>query len=277
MYQKQEHCDPANPADANRGDYWDHVAFDPVHKLVVNVVPGARGLEEAEAVVADFHRRTGGRVMDVMTTDGYPAYETAILQTYGVTVTPGPTGRPGRPKAPYQAVPAGLNYATVEKRREKGRVVEIVCRIIFGTLAAVLAALKRSKVSRAINTAFVERYHATDRHRNARKARKTYRFSKDWRQHEAVTYFTMYSYNFCWAVRTLQARDENGDLAEADPGDGGGPGRPHLDAIGVVEVPSRSTCVGHQGSFAGRCFYWTENELTPISPPTPFFLGIIPK
>ncbi len=169
MYQQQEHCDPANPADANWGDYWDQVAFDPVHKRLVNVVPGARGLEEAEAVVADFHRRTGGRVMDVMTTDGYPAYETAILQVYGETVTPGPTGRPGRPKAPYQAVPAGLNYATVEKRREKGRVVEIVCRMIFGTLAAVLAALKRSKVSRAINTAFVERYHATDRHRNARK------------------------------------------------------------------------------------------------------------
>ena len=63
-----------------------------------------------------------------------------------------------------------------------------------------------SKVSRAINTAFVERQNGTDRHRNARKARKTYRFSKDWRYHEAVTYLTMYSYNFCWPVRTLGSR-----------------------------------------------------------------------
>ncbi len=186
------------------------MAFDPEHKLVVSVVPGDRSVENAEAVVADFRRRTEGRVMDLMTTDGYPAYETAILHTSGEQVIPPRTGRPGRPKAPYTAVPKGLNCATVEKRREKGRGVEIICRIIFGTLAAVLVALVRSRVSRVINTSFVERYHATDRHRNARKARKTYRFSKDWRQHEAVTYFTMYSYNFCWPVKTLRVRSDEG-------------------------------------------------------------------
>ncbi len=49
------------------------------------------------------------------------------------------------------------------------------------------------------------------------RARKTYRFRKDWRQHEAVTYFPMYSYNFCWAVRTLQARDENGIWRKQTP------------------------------------------------------------
>ena len=59
--------------------------------------------------------------------------------------------------------------------------VEIGTRVVFGTMAAVLAALGMSKVSRTINTAFVERQNGTDRHRNARKARKTYRFSKDWR------------------------------------------------------------------------------------------------
>jgi IS1 family transposase len=79
----------------------------------------------------------------------------------------------------------------VTKRREKGRVVEVGTRVVFGTIAAVLAALGASKVSRAINTSFVEREHATDRHRDARKARKTYRFSKDWRFHEAVTYLTL--------------------------------------------------------------------------------------
>jgi hypothetical protein len=37
---KAEHCDPA---DARRGDSWDHVAFDPEHRLVVAVVPRANG------------------------------------------------------------------------------------------------------------------------------------------------------------------------------------------------------------------------------------------
>ena len=52
----------------------------------------------------------------------------------------------------------------------------------------------------------VERHNGTDRNRNARKARKTYCFSKDWWIHRAVTFFTMYSYNFCWPVRTLRKK-----------------------------------------------------------------------
>ncbi len=155
--------------------------------------------------------------MNLMTSDDYPAYETAILHAYGETVTPPRTGKPGRPKAAYQAAPAGLNYAVITKRRVKGRVVEVGTRVVFGTVAAVLLALGMSEVSRAINTAFVERENATDRHRNARKARKTYRFSKDWRYHEAVTYLTLYADNFCWPVRTLRVRDDRGHWRPRSP------------------------------------------------------------
>ena len=119
--------------------------------------------------------------------------------------------------APDKVPPAGMNYATVEKRREKGRVVEIVTRVVFGTLAAIQAVLARSEVSREINTSFLERRNATDRHRNARKVRKTYTFSKDWQVHEAMTYFTLYSYNFCWPVRTLNERDEQGHWQRRTP------------------------------------------------------------
>lgn len=120
---KQKHCDRADPADDHKGDYWDHVAFDPEHRLVVGVVPGARTIENTEALVADFHRRTEGRLMNLMTSDASPAYETAILKTSGETITPPRTGRPGRPRAPYKVAPEGLKYAVVEKVREKGRVV----------------------------------------------------------------------------------------------------------------------------------------------------------
>jgi hypothetical protein len=118
---------------------------------------------------------------------------------------------------PDKVPPAGMNYATVEKRREKGRVVEIVTRVVFGTMAAVQAVLAKSKASRRINTSFLERENATDRHHNARKVRKTYTFSKDWRVHEAMTYFTMYSYNFCWPVRTLNERDDGGRWRKRTP------------------------------------------------------------
>ena len=192
------------------------MAFDPEHRLVLAVVPGARDAESVEEVVDEVKQRTGGRVLDLMTSDDYPAYETAILNAYGQEVTTTPTGRPSRRMAPEKVPPPGLNYATVEKRREKGRVVEVLTRVVFGTMAAVQAALARSKASRRINISFLERQNATDRHHNARKVRKTYTFSKDWRVHEAMTYFTMYSYNFCWPVRTLNERDDEGRT-----GDGG--------------------------------------------------------
>jgi IS1 family transposase len=184
------------------------VALDPETRLVLAVVPGARDAEAVAEVVGEVKDRTGGRVLDLATSDDYPAYETALLNAYGREVATTATGRPVRKMVPDKAPPPGMNYATVEKRREKGRVVEIVTRVVFGTLAAVQAALAKSKVSRAINTSFLERQNATDRHHNARKVRKTYTFSKDWRVHEAMTYFTMYSYNFCWPVRTLNERDE---------------------------------------------------------------------
>jgi IS1 family transposase len=214
---KEKNCDPGDPADDRKGDTWDHVAIDAESRLIISVVPGARTAESVVAVVEDVKRRTGGRLMALITTDGYPAYEEALLQAYGETITPPRTGRRGRPKAPYKVAPAGLTYAVVEKTREKGRVVSIATRVVFGTMAVVIAALGMSRVSRAINTSFVERQNGTDRHRNARKARKTYRFSKDWRHHEAVTYLTMYVYNFCWPVRTLRIRDEEGRWQKRSP------------------------------------------------------------
>jgi hypothetical protein len=193
------------------------VALDAESRLVLSVVPGARDAESVEAVVADTKQRTGGRVMGLMTSDDDPAYETAILNTYGQEVTTTPTGRPSRRMIPEKVPPPGLNYATVEKKREKGRVVEILTRVVFGTMAAVMAVLARSKASRSINTSFLERQNATDRHHNARKVRKTYTFSKDWRVHEAMTFFTMYSYNFCWPVRTLDEPDEQGRNRKRTP------------------------------------------------------------
>jgi hypothetical protein len=193
------------------------VALDAESRLVLAVVPGARDTEAVEEVVGEVKGRTGGRALDLVTSDDYPAYETALLNAYGQEVATTATGRPVRKMVPDKAPPAGMNYATVEKRREKGRVVEIVTRVVFGTMAAVQAVLARSKASRRINTSFLERQNATDRHHNARKVRKTYTFSKDWRVHEAMTYSTMYSYNFCWPVRTLRIKGEAGRWQHRTP------------------------------------------------------------
>jgi hypothetical protein len=64
---------------------------------VISVVVGERTAKSVVVVVEDFKRRTGGRLMDLITTDGYPAYEDAFLAAYGETITPPRTGKRGRP------------------------------------------------------------------------------------------------------------------------------------------------------------------------------------
>jgi IS1 family transposase len=201
---KEKRCRPGHAADLLRGDCWDHVALDPEHRLVVSLVVGRRTEEMTRLLVEDFHRRTGGRLPRLMTSDELPAYAEAIRQVYGQEVQPERTGRRGPPLASRREVPAELVYATVHKVRQNNRVVGVETRLIFGTAALLALALLLSLVSERVNTVFVERHNGSDRHRNARKVRKTYRFSKDWEVHVATTYFTTLSANFCCQVRTLR-------------------------------------------------------------------------
>jgi IS1 family transposase len=213
--EKQENCDPLDPADEQKGDWWDHKGYDPEHRLVVCVVPGARNAENAEETVAQFKRRTGGRDMNLITSDEHRPYKEAVLRAYGVEATVTPSGRPVY--APHRVAPPSLCYATVHKVRRLGRVAEVVIRLVFGTAALLAAALSASAVSRAVNVSFLERQHLTDRHRNARKRRKTCCFSKRWEAHEAATYFTLYSSNFCWPARTLRTRSRYGPWRKRTP------------------------------------------------------------
>ena len=181
------------------------MGYDPDHKLVLSVVPGKRCPANIDKVVEETKRRTEGKSMDMITTDEYKGYRRAILKHYGIaeqSSADASAKKVGRPKKPKLVAPEGLNYGVVHKTREKGRVVKTEFNIIFGNTDK----LARSGVSRAINTAFIERYNGTDRNQNARKVRRSYMFSKDWETHNKLTYFICYSYNFCWSVRTLNIK-----------------------------------------------------------------------
>jgi hypothetical protein len=198
---KEKNCDPLDEGDGLAGDQWDFVALDPDSRLVLSVFVGKRLQGNAEMLLADAKRRLAG-APELISSDEWPGYPEVIKEVFGVEHTPPRTGKPGRPAGPRKEAPEGLNYATVHKRREKGRVVEVLTNVVMGALAAVLALLGGKKIS----TSYLERQNGTDRHRNARKARKTYRFSKEFEMHQSLTYFTMYSYNFCWPVRTLRKK-----------------------------------------------------------------------
>jgi IS1 family transposase len=198
---KEKNCDPDDEDDMLKGDQWDFVALDPDSRLVLSVFVGKRLQDNAEMLLGDVKRRLAG-VPELISSDEWPGYPEVIKEVFGEEFTPPRTGKPGRPAGPRKETPEELNYATVRKRRERGRVVEVLTNVVMGALAVVLALLGGKKIS----TSYLERNNGTDRHRNARKARKTYRFSKEFEMHQALTYFTMYSYNFCWPVRTLRRK-----------------------------------------------------------------------
>jgi IS1 family transposase len=204
---KQKNCDPDSEDDWFCGDQWDHVAFDPDSRLVLEVLVGKRLETNAEELLQGVKKRLGEQPPQLISSDGYPAYEEAILGAFGEEVTPPPTGKPGRPAGARVEAPDGLCYGRIKKHKSKGRVVGVQTEMVLGQLEA----------EQKISTSYLERHNATDRHRNARKGRKTYRFSKDWEVHEAMTTFTMYSYNFCWAVRTLRQKDQQGKWQQRTP------------------------------------------------------------
>jgi IS1 family transposase len=187
---KQKHCDPGED---RCGDCWDHVALDAESRLVLGVVVGKRTEENACEIVHELRERTDGRPLNLITTDEYPAYASALAAVYA---EPGAAGEAER-------LPDWLVYATVHKVRENNRVVRVETRLVYGTLLSLAAALVWTVLG-FVSTVFIERSNGTDRGRNSRKVRKTYRFSKDWEVHRAMTFFTLYSANFCWAVRTLR-------------------------------------------------------------------------
>ena len=91
----------------------------------------------------------------------------------------------------------------MHKTRAPNRVVKVEARRVFGTLLNLAAALVWTVLG-CLSTVVIEQSHRTDRHRHSRQGRKTYRFSKDWEVHHAMTVFTLSSANYCWPVRPLR-------------------------------------------------------------------------
>jgi hypothetical protein len=208
---KDKHCDPENPADQNYGSQWDHVLLDVHSRLIVSLVVGPRTKETLQQAFTDFYQRTDGGLPALITTDEYAAYFTVIVSTWGVRkedleMTEEEKAKYGWDEMPAVYFPVEIAYATVHKEREQGRVVRVNQRVVYGTPDQVVAAVQAGSTAKTINTSYIERWNGTQRHFNARKARKVYTFSKDFAVHVAVTWLVVTFYNFCWTPRTLREK-----------------------------------------------------------------------
>lgn len=144
--------------------------------MIPFLIPGKKDHESAVLLVQGVKERSDGTV-PFFTSDERADFTAALLEVYGITVTPEYKGR-GRPPKPRKVPPPDLKYARVKKYRRKGRVVHIEAEVVFGTEEEVNEILQNSPVSSHINTAYAERQNLTYRQGDARCQRKTQKFSK---------------------------------------------------------------------------------------------------
>lgn len=147
--------------------------------------------------------RVAQRVEEVpaLTSDQLPGYEEAVVEVFGAV--PPYRGR-GRPPTKKRPTPK-LRYGQVVKYRERGRVVAVSERIVFGG-----AEQTRQALGGRISTSGVERTHLTSRQSNGRLVRKTLSYSKKREMLEWACAWEDLVYNFAKAVKTLRVKLEGG-------------------------------------------------------------------
>jgi hypothetical protein len=141
--------------------------------------------------------------------DGLAAYVDAFRQSLR---TPVPTGKRGHPRlVPWEDVVLGQ----VIKRCEGRRVVEIVRRLVWGTVQEAERLLLSTQAGGVLNTAYIERLNATFRARLAVLCRRTRGLCRRREWLQAASYLIGTVYNFCTehASLTLEGKTRTPAMA----------------------------------------------------------------
>jgi hypothetical protein len=159
----------------------------------------ARGIAKTETeasleVFQTLKRRGHADAPPATVSDGWGGIDDAMVEVYGIVPEYQGIGRPPTLKRPQP----GWQYLQVVKQREKGHVVGVKLRVIFGDRDEVLELLGKS-------TAYVERTHLTMRLFNGRLTRKTLAFSKELKMYRASAAWEDLVYNFARPLQTLRA------------------------------------------------------------------------
>ncbi|MDQ2716946.1 MAG: hypothetical protein M3Z08_18740 [Chloroflexota bacterium] len=134
----------------------------------------------------------------LVSTDGWAAYPNSIRRAFREKVKE----TAGRGRCCLR-VWSELCIATVIKRAEKKRVVEVTRKMTLGTLEQADQLLKQSKGGTALNTAFIERLNGTMRERLASLTRKGRQAARRLQALEHGMYLIGCTYNFCWPHHEL--------------------------------------------------------------------------
>ncbi len=131
-------------------------------------------------------------------TDGWAAYPNSIKRAFREKVKK----TPGRGRACLEVWP-DLCIATVIKRTQKKRVVEVIRKISWGILEKAQTQLQRTPGCTQFNTSLIERFNGTMRERLASLTRKCRHAAHRLETIAAGMYLIGCLYNFCFPHHEL--------------------------------------------------------------------------
>jgi len=175
------------------GRKWIWTALDTPSRLIICFLIGDRTLEDARSFLNELTSKID--TLPLFVSDELPHYADGLIELFHTIMKPEPTGRPGRPPKHKKVINGDLDYATVHKTRDKGRVVKVETKVVFGSEKRIKKRIKELP-SNTINTSYVERTNLNWRLWDAHLIRKGLTFAKSFRWLKAKFSICIAFYNF---------------------------------------------------------------------------------
>jgi IS1 family transposase len=183
---------------------WLWTAMDPVSKFWLATKVGPRSTALAQQLIHQLVKRLKTGQVPLFLTDGYPAYETALLSHFGHWLEPAADISQRKPRG--WPLPQ-LHYVQVIKKRICRRLVSVSKRLVFGSWPLVQQRLAASGWQ--VNTAFIERLNLSIRQHVPGLGRRVNTLAlSPTGLVQQVTLFQLY-YNFCLPHATLKVALKN--------------------------------------------------------------------
>ena len=174
---------------------------------LAGVVSATRDRQLADRLLLQIRACSQAACALLISTDGWAAYPGSIRRAFREKIKE----TAGRGRACLH-VWSDLCIATVIKRTEKKRVVEVTRRMTLGTLEQASRLLQASRGGTTLNTAFIERLNGTMRERLAALTRKCRHAASRLAGLETGMYLIGSTYNFCWPHHELSKPTHLGGL-----------------------------------------------------------------